>query len=659
LYLSLVENLPVYLIRKDLEGRFTFANHGFCELLGKPLKDIQGTTDFDHYPTELAEKYRRDDQYVVQSGTLFEDVEDHVDDDQQHRFFEVLKTQVTDASGAVIGTQAICWDVTDRKMAEIAMKEAKLAAEKANQAKSEFLANMSHEIRTPMNAIIGMTELVLESPLASDQREYLLSVMEAGESLLAIINEILDFSKIEAGKLQLESVRFDLREVMGSALKSLGVRAHKKGLELIWQCSDQVPVFVLGDPTRLRQIIFNLVGNAIKFTEQGEILVSVALSKKGENSDFLEFSVSDSGIGIAADDQKKIFLAFEQADASTTRQFGGTGLGLAISQRLVQLMHGDLTVESELGKGSVFRFTIQLGRVEDSTIESVLDTSKFQNTPVLVVDDNATNRRILVQVMSAWGLKVHAVESGDEALAYLTATANQEGAVELPLLVTDYQMPNMDGAMLVSHIRRDEHLAGVKIIMLSSSVGLAQSECTTLNISEFLYKPIKQSELFEALTKTIDANTVLPIVTKPDSVQMPILKILLAEDGLANQKLAIGLLKRWGHEVTVAGNGLEAVDCWSKGDFDVILMDVQMPVMDGLQACNEIRCREAGSGKHIPIVAVTAHAMSGDRDKCLNAGMDAYVTKPFRKQALYDALMPLVAPDHANTNNNPITNTGT
>jgi two-component system, sensor histidine kinase and response regulator len=646
LYLSLVENLPVFLIRKDLEGHFTFANQAFCSLLGKTLKEVQGTTDFDHYPHELAEKYRRDDQYVVQSGTLFEDVEDHVDADE-HRYFEVLKTQVTDGAGAVIGTQAICWDVTDRKKAEIALKEAKIAAEKANQAKSEFLANMSHEIRTPMNAIIGMTELVLESPLATDQREYLLSVMEAGESLLAIINEILDFSKIEAGKLQLETVRFDLREVLGSALKSLGVRAHKKGLELIWQCTDQVPMFVLGDPTRLRQIVFNLVGNAIKFTETGEILVSVSLNKQDDNSVFLDFSVADSGIGIASEDQKKIFDAFEQADASTTRQYGGTGLGLAISQRLVQLMQGELTVDSEVGKGSEFKFTIQLGESEGPSIESVLDTSKFQNTPVLVVDDNATNRRILVDVMTAWGLSVNAVESGEAALAYFSKLLIGTEQAELPLLVTDYQMPKMDGAMLVSQIRRDDRLADVKIIMLSSSVGLAQSECTTLNISEFLYKPIKQSELFEALTKTIGANTFLPIVSKPESVAMPPLNILLAEDGLANQKLAVGLLKRWGHQVTIAENGLQAVQNWAKGGFDVILMDVQMPTMDGLQACQEIRCKEAGTGDRIPIIAVTAHAMSGDRDKCMNAGMDAYVTKPFRKQALYDALIPLISKKNA------------
>jgi two-component system, sensor histidine kinase and response regulator len=648
LYLSLVENLPVYLMRKDLTGRFTFANQAFCRLLNKSLAEIRGTTDFDHYPKALAEKYRRDDIHVAETGELFEDVEENVDV-TGHHYFEVLKTQVVDALGAVTGTQAIFWDVTDRKTAEIALREAKVAAEQANVAKSEFLANMSHEIRTPMNAIIGMTELVLETQLSADQREYLASVMEAGESLLTIINEILDFSKIEAGRMQLESQTFEIREMLGSTLKSLGVRAFRKGIELIWQCQEDVPPWIVGDPTRLRQILFNLVGNAIKFTSQGEVLLNVRKLPDNGASTELEFIVIDTGIGIAETHHAKIFDAFQQADSSTTRRYGGTGLGLAISRRLVQLMGGEIQVESELGKGSTFRFHAKFGKDSNRPQNQEIDVAPFQATSILVVDDNATNRRILVEMLIAWGLAVHAVESGKDALEYLQALLQKSPSQSLPILLTDYNMPEMDGAMLCSEIRRDPRLSDVKIIVLSSSVGVAQNAFGGLSIAAFLYKPIKQSELFNTLASTVGAFASSPQVTNalliPPSGELEsirTLNVLLAEDGLANQKLAIGLLKRWGHSVTVVENGADAVNAWAAGNFDVILMDVQMPVMDGLEATQAIRLQEADSTRHVPIIAVTAHAMAGDREKCLSAGMDAYITKPFKKQALYDAMRPLV-----------------
>lgn len=642
LYLSLVEHLPVYLIRKDRQGRFTFANQAFCKLLGKSLDEIRGLTDYDFYPKELAEKYRRDDLRVMETGILFKDIEDHVDADD-HRYFEVLKTQVLDATGSVAGSQCICWDVTDRRQAELELQGAKLAAEKANQAKSEFLANMSHEIRTPMNAIIGMTEMVLESQLAPDQREYLASVMEAGESLMSIINEILDFSKIEAGRLQLESARFDLREMLGVTAKSLGVRAHRKALELVWQCERDVPTYVVGDATRLRQILFNLIGNAIKFTLEGEVFLSVRKTSETENSIRLEFSVIDSGIGIAPENLKKIFDAFHQADASTTRQFGGTGLGLSISRRLVQLFGGDIEVESKLGKGSVFRFTANFGRDTSPTVERILDTSKFHETHVLVVDDNATNRKILVEVLSGWGLKVYATQSGRDAINFLELARATSVPPPVTLVITDYHMPEMDGLMLASEIRKESRLADVSIVLLSSSIGLPQAKFEKLDIAALLYKPIKQSELFDALSQVIcSVKKATPIPDGQEMQPMNPLNILLAEDGLTNQKLAAGLLRRWGHTVTTADNGEDAVNQWSTGDFDVILMDVQMPGVDGLDAARMIRSKEVGTDKHVPIIALTAHAMSGDREKCEEAGMDGYVSKPFKKQSLYQALASII-----------------
>jgi two-component system, sensor histidine kinase and response regulator len=433
--------------------------------------------------------------------------------------------------------------------------------------------------------------------------------------------------------------------MLGSALKSLGVRAHVKGIELVWRCSEDVPAFVVGDAGRLRQIIFNLAGNAIKFTHQGEVLLSVRKLTENGFSTRLEFSITDSGIGIAPENQNKIFDAFQQADSSTTRKFGGTGLGLAIARRLVELFGGDIEVESTLGKGSVFRFTANFGRDTCIGPEPVVDTAHFQNTHVLVVDDNATNRRILVEVLAGWGLTVHACESGQDAICYLTTSfaATTTPVPPVSLVITDYNMPEMDGFMLASKIRQEERFQNVKIILLSSSVGLTHKDFDGLQISAFLCKPIKQSELFEALTSVICAKPLSTSLPTPVPLEpMRPLKILLAEDGLANQKLATGLLTRWGHSVTVVVNGSEAIKAWENGDFDVILMDVQMPIMDGLQATQAIRAKELGSEKQIPIIALTAHAMTGDRQKCLDAGMNGYVTKPFKKQSLYETLSVLI-----------------
>ena len=640
LYLSLVENLPVYLIRKNLDGHFTFANQAFCELLGKSRDELVGTTDFDYYECELAEKYRRDDQWVAETGRCFEDIEEN-DDGKDRRFFEVRKTPVYDADGRIDGTQAIFWDVTDRKQAELALQEAKEAAEEANRAKSEFLANMSHEIRTPLNAVIGMTELVLETKLTPHQRDCLSTALEAGESLLSVINQILDFSKIEARQLEIDPVRFELREMIGNTLKSMALRAHRKGIELAWRVADGTPDVLVGDRTRLRQIIVNLVGNAIKFTKQGEVILNVDAERRVNGEIDLKFSVSDTGIGISPDKLEKIFEAFQQADNSMTRKFGGTGLGLAISTRLAELMGGRVWVESNVGQGSTFHFIVHLKVEQDMAAETSFDATTFQGTPALIVDDNATNRQILEEILAAWGMSVDSVDSGQAALSYLHRLLQQEQ--RLPLLVTDVNMPEMDGFALSEEIRADPALRNIKIIMLTSRGSGDYARYAELGVIAHLIKPVKQSELFDAVaaaTGAIVASTAAE-GGEAESSGLSSLRVLLAEDGVANQKLAVGVLEKWGHAVTVANDGKEAVDYWAKEDFDLILMDIQMPEMDGFEATAMIRQQERSRGRRTPIVAMTAHAMAGDKEKCLEAGMDGYVAKPMRQQALLDAIEPL------------------
>ena len=640
LYLSLVETLPVHLIRKDYDGKFTFANRAFCRLVNRSLDDILGTTDFDYFPAELAQKYRRDDQWVMETGQHFEDIEEN-DDGDQRRFFQVIKTPVYGANGKVDGTQAIFWDVTDRKMAETALQAAKEAAEDANRAKSEFLANMSHEIRTPMNAVIGLTELLLETHLTPHQRDCLSTVLDAGESLLTIINQILDFSKIESGQVELERSSFELRELVGNTMKTFAARGNRKGLELAWRVDEDVPDRLLGDRTRLRQILINLVGNAIKFTEEGEVVVAVSVEQRRGNDDVqLCFSVRDTGIGIAPEKRDSIFHAFQQADTSTTREYGGTGLGLAIVVRLAELMDGRVWLESEVGRGSTFHFSARLGVDSSTPADTVLIPEVMQARPVLVVDDNATNRQILEEVLTAWGIAVRSVGSGQECLACLHDCLATEST--LPLVVTDMNMPHMDGLQLAHQIRADDQLRDVVVVMLTSGAPGDGRVVDGSVIAAQLLKPVKQSELFDTLATVTGATrpSQLSAAAKAASggrpaKDIPPLRVLLAEDGLANRKLALGVLQSWGHQVEAVTDGQQAVEAWARHEFDLILMDVQMPVLDGLQATREIRRQEiATERRHTLIIAMTAHAMDGDREKCLAAGMDEYISKPVRKKLL-------------------------
>lgn len=783
-YQSLVETLPLAMLRKDLTGRFTFANRLVCEAFNRPLEAIIGHSDHDFFPKELADKYRADDRRVLELRSNLETTEEFQTPAGERRYTHVVKSPVFDSKGNLVGIQGIFSDVTEkeraerelvqtksrlqavldaatqvaiisaevtgeinlfntgaermlgytaaemmgkspaifhlasevearsvelsrqfgrpirgfevfvanavqggheerewtyvrkdgsqlrvalsvtakrdqagnvngflgialdittRHLAEAQLLKAKEAAESANRAKSDFLANMSHEIRTPLNAIIGMTELVRDTDLDVTQREYLSMVQESGESLLSVINDILDFSKIEAGKLNLECVPFNLRELLGDTMKSLALRAHRKGLELACHVATVVPETVEGDPHRLRQVVVNLVGNALKFTERGEVVLDVDVEESSDHELILHFRVTDTGIGISADQLHTIFEAFEQADTSTTRRYGGTGLGLAISSRLVELMQGRVWVESELDRGSTFHVLARFGVAssDDEAGRTRIYPPMLQGLRVLVVDDNATNRRILVEMLSNWSMRPKPVASVAEAMEELKAQADADNPYEL--ILTDSNMPDLDGFSLARRIQDNRVLCRSMVMMLTSGDRPSDiRRCRELGIASYLVKPIKQSELLDAILVAIGGQSALTgnnetspaVARKTDNPK----SVLLAEDSLINQKLAIGLLEKWGHRVTVANNGLEALELSGLGNFDLVLMDVQMPELDGLDATRAIRRREQLTGVHLPIIAMTAHAMKGDRERCLESGMDDYLMKPIRAEELFQAL---------------------
>ncbi|MCA9084468.1 MAG: PAS domain-containing protein [Planctomycetaceae bacterium] len=522
--------------------------------------------------------------------------------------------------------------VIERKRNEESLRRARDDANKANQAKSDFLANVSHEIRTPMNGVIGMTELLLETTLTETQREYLEMVQTSGEALLELINDILDFSRIESGRIELESTTFDLRDEVGSTMKLLGTRAHRQGLELVSDVSPEVPRYLIGDSSRLRQVIVNVVGNAIKFTEAGEVELRVSAECDGDTAKVI-FAVRDTGIGIPAHKISSIFSAFEQADSSTTRRFGGSGLGLAICRRLVHLMDGEISCESQLGKGSTFTFHVTMKMAGELRRQTPF-AEQLRDIRILVVDDNATNRRHLFEMCQSWGMDTIAVDSSAAAKAELESAGRS-----FAVLLTDVNMPREDGFDLCEWIREDEQLDPLQIIMLTSGgrPGDAQHR-DRLNIARHLLKPVKQSELYNAIAGVLMGETVQASIAPATSIEpLPSvggLRILLAEDNVVNQTLAMGVLRQLGHGVKLVSNGHEAVNEFQTGNFDLILMDVQMPEMDGLEATAVIRAYEPTSGPHIPIIAMTAHAMKGDRERCLAAGMTDYISKPIRIRQL-------------------------
>jgi len=674
---TVIDNVPDYIYVKDIESRYLVSNTAFARLFGatKP-EEVVGKTVFELFPEEVATNYYADDLEVIRSGQPLLNKEDRPVNKEGKTIWNLTsKIPLRDSSGKIVGLVGIARDITDRKLAEEQIraayqqletknrllqqvtelaKQKAVEAESANIAKGEFLANMSHEIRTPMNAIMGMTELALGTDLTKEQREYLETVQGSADSLLSLLNDILDFSKIEARCVKLEEIDFDLRTALENVAEMLAVKAEESGLEFACRIKPDVSTPLVGDPTRLRQIIVNLTGNAIKFTKEGEVVIQVETEKEEDSSVLLHFMVSDTGIGIPPDKIDTIFETFSQADGSTTRRHGGTGLGLAITRQLVEMMGGRIWVESEPGKGSTFHFTARFGLSAQKATDSLrLRELDLSGLPVLIVDDNATNRLVLKEMTSSWGLEPTEAEDGKEALAEIKRAF--ESGKPYRVLLVDLKMPGLDGFEVTKRVKEGRYGADVEIILLTS-VGQRgdAARCKEVGISGYLLKPVKQSELLDAILMALGhpPEEKAPVITRHSIREARNrLNILVAEDNIVNQKLALKILEKRGHRAVVAPNGREAILKVKEGGFDLILMDVQMPEMDGITATREIRNLKLetrnskgriSSIQHpissIPIIAMTAHVMKGDRERCLAAGMDDYVSKPIKAEELFTVI---------------------
>jgi PAS domain S-box-containing protein len=640
---QLAETCPDTILTVDRDGVILFLNHSNPGY--PPVEVLIGTSVYNWVPREQHELFRETLKYVFSTGEITSFEVSSVRPDGAVDWW-ANRLGPMKLNGEVKAVTVIASDITRRKRMEEELSKAKEAAEAASQAKSQFLANMSHEIRTPLNGILGMTELALDTKLTREQRDYLEMVKASADSLLTVINDILDFSKIEAQKLHMEAIDFNLCHALGDTLKVLAVRAEQKGLELVCHIAPDVPGALNGDPARLRQVVVNLVGNAIKFTARGEVVIDVALEAQTDQEVVLHCAVRDTGIGIPVEKQQTIFEAFSQADVSTTRQYGGTGLGLTISARLVEMMGGRLWVESQAGTGSTFHFTARFREAEGLVASRAMrPPPSLDGAPVLVVDDNATNRQILAEMLTNWRMQPTLADGAGAALAALEQAAAR--GEPFPLVLIDAMMPEVDGFSLAEQIQRHPELTGAVLMMLSSAARPEDStRCVELGIATYLTKPIKQSELIDAILQVASGEWRVESET-PSTLHPPPstrLRILLAEDNFINQRLVSRLLEKQGHKVELVNNGLEALAAVERDSFDLVLMDVQMPEMGGLEAATVIRRRESERGgvtsseRRLPMIAMTAHAMKGDRERCLEAGLDAYVSKPVRAEELLEAI---------------------
>jgi len=636
LFRSLSAAAPIGIFRTDARGQCLYANERWAEMSGRPVEEALGSKWINAVHPE---DRKRAKAMWYSGGGREQGTESEsrlLKPDGTVRWIRSDSKALLGADGTVQGYVGVIEDITERRKVAERLLEAKEAAEAASRAKSEFLANMSHEIRTPMNGILGMTELALDTELSGEQREYLDMVRSSAESLLGIINDILDFSKIEAGRLDLECVPFSVLDCIEDALRPLAVRAQDKGLELTWSAQGEIPEQVRGDPTRLRQIVINLAGNAIKFTKQGVVSVSVERWPSADEQLCIRFTVSDSGVGIPKEKHKQIFEAFSQADTSTTREFGGTGLGLSISARLVKLMHGEIWLESVPEKGSKFYFTARFApAMEEDEVSTGPFSGELAGKKALVVDDNEVNRQLLARLLTHWGMQPSMAADGFEAVATFEKSV-RDGA-QFSIVLLDQNMPGMNGYEVASRIRKTSGGEKVALLLLSSAPKASeQGRAEELGIAQRLTKPLRRAKLHEAILHALEITCVSDPRREEEfqGEQAVGLRLLLAEDNLVNQKLAYQLLKKMGHEVTLAANGKEAVDMVREESFDLILMDIQMPVMGGVEATQKIRDWQTPSGEHIPIIAMTAHAMAGDEERYLRAGMDGYVSKPIRRELL-------------------------
>jgi signal transduction histidine kinase/CheY-like chemotaxis protein len=648
------------------------AKRGYASVLGLPL--LAGAATLGALAIYASEPDAFDEEELALLRALADDlaygivalrtrVERARAEEALRKAHDELEQRVAERTDELTRANALLQqEVAERRRAEQELYQAKEAAEAANRSKSTFLAAMSHEIRTPMNAVLGMTELALDTDLTSEQREYLGLARQSAEALLTVINDILDFSKVEAGKLDLECAPFGLRACIGDTVAALGPRAHRKGLELACTVAAGVPDSLVGDAGRLRQVLMNLAGNGIKFTDKGEVVVSVSreVAEDAESPEgrreacsasepsappvvCLRFEVRDTGIGIPADKRRLIFAPFSQVDTSLRRRYDGTGLGLAISRRLVELMGGEIAFESEAGEGSTFHFTARFELAPSPPEVPCGEVpAALRGLQVLVVDDNATSRRILTDLLSTWGMSPVGADGGQSALAALWRAA--EAGRPFGLIVADAEMPDLGGLALAERLRREPGWDTPVIMMMLSSADLpsVSARCRELGVVACLTKPVRQAELRRAVLRALGipdtGEQPADMPGRPGSLSQRPLRVLLAEDNPVNQKLAVTLLKKQGHTVVVAGAGAEVLAALQQQPFDLVLMDVQMPGMDGLETTAHIRAWEATTGAHVPVVAMTAYAMKGDRERCLAAGMDGYVAKPIRAQDLYDSI---------------------